>query len=51
MTLFPRDINIDQLGVRSLFGCLYVYVSQKNAYNLFFLARKMFLYNFRQRIQ
>ena len=34
MTLFPRDININQLGVRGLFGCLFVDVSQANAYNL-----------------
>ena len=45
MTLFPRDINIDQLGVRSLFGCLFVYVTKEKAYNLvIFSARKMFLY-------
>ena len=43
MTLFPRDVNINQLGVRTLFGCLCVYVSQKNAYNLvIFSERKMF---------
>ena len=52
MTLFPRDINIDQLGVRSLFGCLFVYVTQEKAYNLVsFSARKMFLYFFLHRIQ
>ena len=43
MTLFPRDINIDQLGVRSLFGCLFVDVTKEKAYNLvIFSARKMF---------
>ena len=52
MTLFPRDINIDQMVVRSLFGCLFVYVTQENAYNLLiFSARKMFLYFFLHRIQ
>ena len=51
MTLFPRDINIDQLGVRSLFGCLFVYVTQEKAYKLVsFSARKMFLYFFLHRI-
>ena len=45
MTLFPRGINIDQLSVRSHFGCLFVNVSQENAYNLvIFSARKMFLH-------
>ena len=52
MTLFPRDINIDQLGVRSLFGCLFVDVTKEKAYNLvIFSARKMFLYFFLHRIQ
>ena len=52
MTLFPRNINIDQLGVRSLFGCLFVYVTKEKAYNLVsFSARKMFLYFFLYRIQ
>ena len=52
MTLFPRGINIDQLSVRSHFGCLFVNVSQENAYNLvIFSARKMFLYFFLHRIQ
>ena len=52
MTLFPRDINIDQLGVRSLFGCLFVYVTREKAYKLVsFSARKMFLYFFLHRIQ
>ena len=52
MTLFPRGINIDQLGVMSHFGCLFVYVSQENAYNLVsFSARKMFLYFFLHKIQ
>ena len=47
MTLFPRDINIDQLGVRSLFGCLCVYVTKEKAYNLVsFSAWKMFFYFF-----
>ena len=45
MTLFLRDININQLGVRSLFGCLFVYVTQEKAYNLVsFSAWKMFFY-------
>ena len=44
MTLFPRDINIDQLGVRSLFGCFFVYVTQEKAYNLVsFSARNFFI--------
>ena len=52
MTLFPRDINIDQLGVRSLFGCLFVDVTKEKAYNLvIFSARQMFLYFFLHRIQ
>ena len=34
MTLSPRDININQLGVRPLFGCLFVYVTQEKAYKL-----------------
>ena len=34
MTHFLRGININQLGVRSLFGCLFVYVTQEKAYNL-----------------
>ena len=51
MTLFPRDINIDQLGVRSLIGCLFVYVTKEKAYSLVsFSARKMFLYFFLHRI-
>ena len=44
MTIFPRDIKMNQLGVRSLFGCLCVYVSQEYAYNLvIFQLEKMFL--------
>ena len=52
MTPFLRDININQLGVRSLFGCLFVDVTKEKAYNLvIFSARKMFLYFFLHRIQ
>ena len=51
MILFPRDINRNQLGVRSLFGWFCVVSYQENACNLFFLARKMFLYFFLHKIQ
>ena len=52
MTLFSREININQQGVRSLFGCLCVDVSQENACNLvIFSARKILLYFFLHRIQ
>ena len=45
MTIYQRDININQLGVRSLFGCLFVYVTQENAYNLLsFSARKIYFF-------
>ena len=52
MNLSPRDINNNQLGVRSLFGCLFVDVTKEKAYNLvIFSARKMFLNFFLHRIQ
>ena len=52
MTLFPRAINVNQLGVRSLFGCLFVDVTKEKAYNLVsFSARKMFLYFFLHKVQ
>ena len=45
LTPFPRDINVNQLGVRSLFECLFVYVTQEKAYNLVsFSALKIFGY-------
>ena len=46
MTLFLRDININQLGVRSHFECLFVNVSQENAYNLVIFQLEKCFYTF-----